>query len=354
MKKHLKLTEKQKDSLLAFIGEHERDGAEVRRAQAVLYLDEGLSHSFITRYTRLSRTQIFTLRHLYHQTGNTVFKDKRHSNRDRVLTRKERDKVVADVTSKQPKDLIADCAEEHWTTYWLGEYIRSLTGKKYKSKTSSYLLFKEAKLTWHKPGKVYDKADPVKQELWKKETQPILQTHWNNPNTVIFCADEMVLTISSTLQKIWLPQGEYPPVVETTGTRKNVSFYGFLNLKTGQEHTFTTEHQNMYITKDQLIKMRQIYPSQHFVILWDNAGWHRGSQVTEWIKRDGNTAVIYFPPYSPKLNPQEHVWKAGRQEVTHNQHITNIQETADQFKQHLESHTFAYELLGFKAKASLV
>ena len=283
------------------------------------------------------------------QKGDVAFKDKRHSNRDRILTKKERDTVIAQVRLKPPKDLIAGCTDEHWSTYWLGQYIHILTGKKYKSKTSSYLIFKEAKLTWHKPGKVYDKTDPIKQELWKQEITPILQAHWNNPNTMILCADEMVLTISSTLQKIWLPQGEYPPVIETTGTRKNKSFYGFLNLKTGKEHTFITEYQNMYITRDQLTKLREIYPTQYIVLIWDNAGWHRGLQVTEWIKRDENSESIYFPAYSPDLNPQEHVWKAGRKAITHNEHIVDIKETGNQFKKYLESHAFAYELLGLRA-----
>lgn len=298
----------------------------------------------------------FTLDHAkrlkgqYLKMGIDAFLDKRHSNRDRVLTRKERGRVITDVSSKKPRELIAGCHDDYWTTHWLGEYIHVLTGKKYKSKTSSYLIFKEAKLTWHKPGKVYNKADPLTQELWKKETQPILQAHWNNPNTIIFCVDEMVLSIQSTIQKVWLPKGTYPPVIETTGTRKNKSFYGFLNLKTGQEHTFITDYQNMYITRDQLMKLREIYPTQHLLFIWDNAGWHRGSEVTKWIKEDGNAECIYFPSYSPDMNPQEHVWKAGRQAITHNKQITDIQETADQFKTHLESHNYPYELLGLRAK----
>lgn len=286
----------------------------------------------------------------YIRQGMDAFKDKRRNNRDRILTRNERNVIIDQVRSKQPKDLLDGCTDVYWSTYWLSEYIHTLTGKRYKSKTSSYLIFKEAKLTWHKPGKVYDKADPVKQEVWRKETKPILQAHWNNPNTIIFCVDEMVLSIQSTTQKVWLPQGEYPPVIETTGTRKNISFYGFLNLKTGQEHTFITNYQNMYITKDQLIKLRKMYPTKHLTLIWDNAGWHRGSEVTKWINDDKNSECIYFPAYSPDLNPQEHVWKAGRHAITHNKQIIDIKETAEQFRTHLESHNFPYELLGLRAE----
>lgn len=353
MKRQTKLTEEQRSELTLFIGDKSRNGAEIRRAQAVLYVNENTPGEVIQKFTQLSHTQAFAIRRSYLLKGIAALSDKRHNNRDRVLTHQERDKVISEVKSKSPKDLIGGCSDEYWNTYWLGQYIYTLTGKKYKSKTSSYLLFKEAKLTWHKPGKVYDKADPARREQWKQETRVLLQPHWDNPYTLIICVDEMVLSIKSTTQKIWLPQGEYPPVVETTGTRKNVSFYGFLNMKTGEQHTFITEYQNMYITRDQLIKLRQIYPDKHLVVLWDNAGWHRGSEVIKWITEDKNTEVVYFPPYSPDLNPQERVWKAGRTAITHNKQITDIQGTVETFKTHLESHTFPYELLGFKSEVTL-
>ena len=98
------------------------------------------------------------------------------------------------------------------------------------------------------------------------------------------------------------------------------SFYGFLNLKTGQQHTFTTDKQNMLVTAEILAKVRKLYPTQKLVIFGDTAGWNTGSKAPEWITNDGNTETVCFPPYTPDFNPQEHVWKAGRTHVTHNRH----------------------------------
>lgn len=322
-----------------------KEVTEYRRSLAVLLFvskgDMSLSGFTLDHAKRLKRQ--------YMRDGVSAFTDKRRSNRDRVLSKKERELIIKEIKNNTPDSLIPGCVDTLWTTYLLGEYIHTITKKRYKSKTSAYLLFKEAKLSWHKPGKVYDKADPVRQEEWKKDTKLLLQKHWDNPNTIILCEDEMVLTIQSTLQKVWLPQGKYPPVIETTGTRKNKSFYGFLSLKTGREHTFITDYQNMYITRSNLTQMRIFYPEKHLLILWDNAGWHRGSQVMEWIQKDENTEIIWFPSYSPDLNPQEHIWKAGRKAITHNKHITNIQQTAEEFKTYLEANTFPYELLGYRA-----
>jgi DDE superfamily endonuclease len=96
-------------------------------------------------------------------------------------------------------------------------------------------------------------------------------------------------------------------------TKKRKSFYGFLNLKTGKEHTFITDWHNMYITVEVLEKLRKLYPTQKLVLIWDNCGWHRGSKVTEWIEQDGNTETIHFPPYTlhPTAQPSGACLESG-------------------------------------------
>jgi len=158
----------------------------------------------------------------------------------------------------------------------------------------------------------------------------------------------MILSTQTTFQKIWLKVGEYPKI-EVSDTRKNRSVYGFLNIKTGKEHAFKTEKQNMFVTKDILKKIREIYPNQKILILWDEAGWHRGSVTQEFIKEDKNIETIYFPRYSPEENPQEHVWKQGRDKVTHNKFIENIDTATDEFVAFLNNSNFQYSLIGFSA-----
>ncbi len=191
----------------------------------------------------------------------------------------------------------------------------------------------------------------VKIAEWKKRQQDgrsILQRAWKDPDTVILCGDEMVLTSQTTTQKIWLPRGQYPPIIESNGTWQRRSIYGFLSLKDGKQHAFMTEWQTMYITVEILEKLRVIYPRKKLLLVWDNCGWHRGSKVAHWIKKDTRTHVLWFPTYSPELNPQEHVWKAGRKATTHNQHITDIVKTTDAFISHITSQTFCYELCGLR------
>lgn len=322
-----------------------KDADAANRALAVLLLVQGGDMS----YSLYTVDHARRLKYAYLRQGLDAFGDKRRSNRDRILTKQERTTVIQTLETRQPKDIIPGCSDEHWSTYWLGRYIEETFGKSYKSRTSHYLLFREAKLSFHLPGKLYEKSDPAVKATWAEVTKPILKRYWNEPDTVILCEDEMVLTNATTLQKIWLPKGAYPPVLEINTTRKRQSFYGFLNLKTGVQHTFTTDKQNMLVTAEILAKVRILYPTQKLIIFWDNAGWHKGSKAQEWIEKDGNTETVCFPPYTPDFNPQEHVWKAGRAHVTHNRHITKLEEVADEFRQYLESRTFCYELLGFRS-----
>lgn len=312
---------------------------------AVSLLEDNLAVSRVG----YSKKHAERLRRDFLRYDESVFKDKRSNNRDRVLTKVERETVIETLRTKQPRDVIEGCDSEYWTTSLLGLYILETIGKKYKSKTSEHVLFREAKLTFHLPGKSYEKADPAAKAAWVESTRPVLEKLWNEPGTIILCEDEMVLTAKTTTQRIWLPTGEYPPVMEVNGRAKNKSFYGFLNLKTGQENVFITDWQNMHITVEVLIKLREVYPKQRLVIIWDNAGWHRGSKVVEWIKEDGNIQTIHFPPYTPDLNPQEHVWKAGRKATSHNRYMKKLEDVANECKQYIESRTFAYELLGLRA-----
>lgn len=334
----------------------ERVGAEVRRVLAVLYIDAEADEQTLQSFTQLSRRQAFAIRKSYLETGTEALRDKRLSNRDRVLTKAERDRVVTTLRSRRPKDVIASCGDEHWSTYWLGRYIHETFGKQYRSKTSHHLLFREAKLSFHLPGKRYEKTDEEAAKAWVKQQsdgRSRLQRAWKDAGTVVLCADEMVLTSSTTLQKVWLPRGEYPPVIETNSTRKRKSIYGFLNLKTGEQHAFTTDWQNMYVTVEVLERLRHIYPTEQLLIVWDNCGWHRGSKVMEWVRKDKRTRLLYLPPYTPELNPQEHVWKAGRKATTHNKHITDITQAADDFKTYITGRTFSYGLCGLRPHHTL-
>lgn len=319
------------------------DIAELKRIQSVLMIDRGKKIEEIEWLTGLKRSRIFELRLLYLTKGVKALETKPKKPKS-LLTKKQLREIAGTLKTKTPEELGYNYP--FWTTSVLAKLIEEKYKIKYKSKTSLYVIFKEAKFTYHKPGRVYEKQDPQEVARWQKETKPKIEKAFKEKDTIILAEDEMILSTQTTFQKIWLPGGEYPRI-EISNTRKNRSVYGFLNIKTSKCFAFKTERQNMYITTDILKKVRKIYPKQKLLLLWDGAGWHRGSVTQNFIKEDGKIEIIYFPRYTPEENPQEHVWKSGRDQVTHNRFIENIDMATDEFVEYLNETNFPYSLLGF-------
>ncbi len=348
MRKCPKLTPKQIQELQDIINNSQSSGREVRRAQAVLFLDKEINIKMIIALTKYQYRQIFGLRKNYLDGGITAIKDKRKGKPKELLTKKQRKEIIKILKVKTPKDYYYDC--NYWTSGILGDLIEREYNVKYKSKTSIYLIFRRARFTYHKPGRVYEKRDEKEVRKWRKTTQIQVKQTLKEENTVVLVEDEMVLSTETTFQKIWLPQGEYPRI-EISSKKKACSVYGFLNIKTGQEHAFKTKWQNMYITYDILGQLRKIYAKEKILLIWDQAPWHKGSKAQEFIQKDKNIQTIYFPRSAPEENPQEHVWKNGRSHVSHNEFIADIDKLTDRFVKYLNDTRFYYSLLKVSAKS---
>ena len=343
MQRCARLTNKQQQELQNIINNPKNSGREIQRAQAVLLLNSETAIEAIVALTNYSRKRIFDLRKIYLKLGIIVIQDKKKGKPKELLTKKQLVEIVKIIKEKKPKDYGYDY--DFWTTGIVGAVIESEYQVKYKSKTSIYLIFKQAKFTYHKPDRQYQARNNQEVEQWKKEAKIKVKKALAEKNTVVLTADEMSLSTQTTIQKVWLPQGEYPQI-EVATKRDARSIYGFLNIRTGQENAFKTKWQNMYITYDVLGELRKVYPTQKLFIVWDKAPWHKGSKAQQFIKEDGNIETFDFPRAAPDENPQEHVWKNGRSNITHNRFIDDIDQATDEFVNYLNSETFNYSFLG--------
>ena len=342
-----RLNQSQIKELENLINNSQSSGKEVRRAQTILLLDRAEDPAAVGSITRYSRRHIFDLRKNYLKKGLETIRDKRDRKAKELLTKKQKQEVAGLLVIKTPKDF--DYNSNFWTTGILGDLIKRQYQVQYKSKTSYYLIFKRAKFTYHKPGRVYEKRNEQEVQQWKQETKPVVEKALSQSKTVVLVEDEMSLSAATTIQKIWLPQGQYPKI-EVSSRKESRSIYGFLNLKTKQEHAFKTKWQNMYITRAVLKKLRRIYPTEKILLLWDQGPWHRGSKAQQFIKEDNNIQTVYFPRGAPEENPQEHIWKNGRGQVTHNKFIQNIDKVTNEFVKYLNDTKFNYSFLGIGAK----
>ena len=164
------------------------------------------------------------------------------------------------------------------------------------------------------------------------------------PETVILAEDEASLYLQATTTVVWAPQGQ-TPLVRVHPNRDKVSFYGSLNLQTGQEVVTQEPTMNGEATARHLEKVLSTYPDRPILLLWDRATWHGGPDVHTVLAANPRLELMRFPTAAPELNPQEMVWKATRAAVSHNHDERKLATLAERFEQHLASTTFCYSLL---------
>ena len=94
-----------------------------------------------------------------------------------------------------------------------------------------------------------------------------------------------------------------------------------------------------------LNRLLSAYPQVPLLLLWDRATWHKGEAIRSVLAAHPRLEVLWFPPGCPELNPQEHVWKAMREAVSHNHLFAKLPTLATAFRSHLEQTRFACSLL---------
>jgi transposase len=166
----------------------------------------------------------------------------------------------------------------------------------------------------------------------------------NAPETVIMAQDEAGLYLQSTTIAVWYQRGQ-SPVVRVDPGRAKSCFYGSLNLLTGQVIAMQTPLMNAEVTAQYLRKILEAYPDRPILIFWDRAPWHKGPAIRQLLEEHPRLELFFFPVASPDLNPQEQVWKATRNAVSHNHFVPRLVELAQRFEDYLVSNVFPSSFL---------
>ena len=122
-------------------------------------------------------------------------------------------------------------------------------------------------------------------------------------------------------------------------------FYGSLNLQTGQEIAMRSDIMNAEVSAQHLEMLLEDNPDVPIILFWDRAPWHRGKPIDKVLEEHPRLEIIFFPTATPDLNPQEHVWKAVRKQVSHNHLEARLPDLADRFFSKLNSGTFESSFL---------
>lgn len=166
-----------------------------------------------------------------------------------------------------------------------------------------------------------------------------LQDH---PDGQVITLDEMSLYLQATTTRLWAARGQ-TPVVRVSGQRDHVHLYGALNLCNGHEFALPRPDMTSVATADFLGDLFSCYPDQPILLLWDRASWHKGQPVRDLLAVYPRVETVFFPPASPDLNPQEHVWSLARANVSHNHTLPDLPTLRDAFLRFLGTTSFRFD-----------
>ena len=64
--------------------------------------------------------------------------------------------------------------------------------------------------------------------------------------------------------------------------------------------------------------LKRAYRDDKFIIICDNASFHKAKWFTGWVNDIDWLKIEFLPAYSPDFNPIEKLWKWIKKEYTHN------------------------------------
>lgn len=69
-----------------------------------------------------------------------------------------------------------------------------------------------------------------------------------------------------------------------------------------------------------LAEVAQRHADEFVLMVMDQAGWHLAGELCV----PSNMRLLFLPPYSPELNPAEHLWKSLREDCFANHVFTSL------------------------------
>lgn len=141
----------------------------------------------------------------------------------------------------------------------------------------------------------------------------------------LFFEDEGRFGRSNIISSCWSPEGERA-IVQKQIVRQYTYSYASVCPETGENHSLVLSGSSTDVMNYYLNDLSQYYKKYRIILCSNNAEWHKSSG----LKVPENIVFLYLPPYSPQLNPVEHLWDYIREQKGFNNKIFNsIDEVID-------------------------
>ena len=162
---------------------------------------------------------------------------------------------------------------------------------------------------------------------------------WN-----VVCEDESIVVYDSIVKKVWAIKGSNP-IVLVTGKHKKTCLFGAVSLDKRQIF-----RQSKKINQDSFLNfLKEIKKKfKKFVLYMDKAPWHNNKKIEKYLKKQKRCIrVIWFPKYSPELNPVEECWRQSKDSVVGSKFYYKFESMKKEFSSYLRTKKFRLNIVNY-------
>lgn len=277
---------------------------ETIRLRAVQQVQNGESPENITKALGYSRRCIYQWLAAYRSGGWDALKTRKMTGRPKKLSASQMRWIYQTVTSKNPLQLKFPFA------LWTRSMVRTLLWKKYRirlSLSSVGRLLSQLGLTCQKPLVKALQQNPSLVEQWIKQTYPKIRAQAKREGAEIFFEDESGVRSDFHSGTTWAIKGQ-TPVVRSTGQRFRFNMISAVSPKGALRFMVTEKSVTTGVFLEFIKRLIHARRRKIFLIV-DGHPAHRAKRVQAFLKTVSNQLrIVFLPPYSPELNPDELVW----------------------------------------------
>jgi len=148
---------------------------------------------------------------------------------------------------------------------------------------------------------------------------------------MLFFQDEGRFGRISNLSRCWVSP-KTRAIVGKQQIREYVYAYSAVCPHTGENYSLIMPYANSESMNFFVDELSKEYPKYRIILTMDNACWHSSKNMV----LPENIRFWHIPPYSPELNPAEHLWDYIREtKKFNNQTFNSIEDVVEKLSQAL-------------------
>jgi DDE superfamily endonuclease len=138
----------------------------------------------------------------------------------------------------------------------------------------------------------------------------------------LWSEDEHRIGLKPIVRRVWRKKGQRP-IISVQHRYKWTYLYGFVCPQSGHTFWLLLPTVAAYVWSAVLAEFAAALgagPTKRIILVIDQAGWHVSDDV---VLPDG-LHVVFLPPYSPELQPAEHLWSLSDEALV-NTHFDDLE-----------------------------